>query len=292
MDFKSLELSDKSVIDSFLSQNPPKISELTFTNLFMWRLRYKPLWRIWNDNLILILQDHNGYFALPPIGLGDKSKALSFAVAQLSKFSTDVRIGRVDKEFVHEYVDTTKFKIMEDRDNSDYVYLAEDLIRLPGNRFHAKKNHINKFLKKHNFEYRRLENDIAQAFLELQEDWCELKDCLEDLDLAHEDRAIYEAITNYGHLGFKGGAIIIDSKVEAFALGELLNPETAVIHVEKANPEIPGLYAVINQKFCEAEWSNVKFINREQDLGIEGLRKAKLSYHPHHMVEKFTLLPK
>ena len=91
---------------------------------------------------------------------------------------------------------------------------------------------------------------MAESFLGLQEDWCELKDCVENPELLHEDRAIYEAISHYKELGFRGGAISIDSKVEAFALGEPLNPDTAVIHIEKANPDIPGLYAAINQLFC------------------------------------------
>ena len=129
-------------------------------------------------------------------------------------------------------------------------------------------------------------------FLGLQEDWCELRDCVEDPDLLHEDRAIYEAISHFKELGFRGGAISIDSKVEAFALGEPLNPDTAVIHIEKANPDIPGLYAAINQLFCAEEWSGVKYINREQDLGLENLRKAKESYYPDHMVEKYTLIHK
>ena len=133
---------------------------------------------------------------------------------------------------------------------------------------------------------------MAESFLGLQEDWCELRDCVENPDLLHEDRAIYEAISHYKELGFRGGAISIDSKVEAFALGELLNPDTAVIHIEKANPDIPGLYAAINQLFCAKEWSGVKYINREQDLGLENLRKAKESYYPDHMVEKYTLIHK
>ena len=90
-------------------------------------------------------------------------------------------------------------------------------------------------------------------------------------------------------LGFREGVILINEKVEAFDLEEQLNPQTAVIHVEKANPVFDGLYQLINQEFCIHEWKNVLYINREQDLGEEGLRKAKLSYHPHHLVNKYTV---
>lgn len=101
-----------------------------------------------------------------------------------------------------------------------------------------------------------------------------------------------EALTHFEELEYRGGAIEIDSRIEAFSLGEPLNTDTAVIHIEKANPEIPGLYAAMNQLFCQNAWSDMAYINREQDLGIEGLRKAKESYNPHHIAKKFTICPK
>ncbi len=193
---------------------------------------------------------------------------------------------------MEKHVESKLYKIVRDRDNSDYIYLAENLINLPGNKYHRKKNHVNRFSKNHEFEYQTLDENLAESFLGLQENWCELKKCVEDPALLQEDRAIYEALSNYKELGFRGGAISIESKVEAFALGEPLSGDTAVIHVEKANPEIPGLYAAINQLFCAREWSEMKYINREQDLGLDNLRKAKKSYYPDHLVEKYTLIPK
>lgn len=294
MDFRDLELGDRAVFGEFLSHDPPQTSELTFTNLFMWRLRYRPVWATGNDCLFILLQGDDGKrFGLPPVGPGRKEEALRVLFDELDKRSPDSsRLCRVAKDFVDRYVDRKAYRIVEDPENHDYVYLTEDLIKLPGNRYHRKKNHLNKFLKHFQFEYRSLDQIPTQAFLELQEDWCELKSCVENPGLFYEDRAIYEALTNSDSLGFQGGAILIDEKVEAFALGELLNSDTAVIHVEKANPEIQGLYVAINQQFCEHAWSNVKYVNREQDLGLEGLRKAKLSYYPDHQVEKFFIVRK
>jgi uncharacterized protein len=292
-DFKEIELADKKVFTNFFAEDPPQTSELTFTNLFMWRQRYQPLWSTWDDCLLIILRPVGEEpFGLPPTGTGNKAEALTRLLHELEELSSEPRISRVGKDFVDHYVDADRFEIMHDRDNSDYVYLSDNLINLSGNKFHRKKNHINKFKKTHDFEYRSLDRDLAKSFLELQETWCELRDCDENPALLHEDYAIYEALCHYQELGFKGGAISIDSKVEAFALGELLNPDTAVIHIEKANPDIPGLYAVINQLFCAEEWAGVKYINREQDLGLENLRKAKESYYPDHMVEKYTLIHK
>ena len=119
-----------------------------------------------------------------------------------------------------------------------------------------------------------------------------MKECVEDPDLHSEDYAIHGAMTHFEELDFKGGAVQIDSRIEAFSLGETLNDDTAVIHIEKANPDIPGLYAAINHLFCSNTFSGMMYINREQDLGMEGLRKAKESYYPHHMVSKYTIYPK
>ena len=123
----------------------------------------------------------------------------------------------------------------------------------------------------------------------METEWCNLRHCELFPSLAGEEKAIFEALQNTETLGFKGGVILINDKVEAFALGETLNPQTAVIHVEKANPAFEGLYQLINQEFCAHEWKNVLYINREQDLGEEGLKKAKLSYHPHHLINKYTV---
>lgn len=292
-EFKPLELKDKPVFDDFFHRDPPQTSELTFTNLFMWRLRYRPLWMVWQGCLLISLSPEEGVrFGLPPVGAGDKARGLDFLFDRLAESTSEPSVSRVGSDFAESHVDRKRFNVKPDIANSDYVYLAKDLIDLPGNKFHSKKNHVNKFVKTYQFEYRSLDSDVVHEFIDMQETWCRLRNCAENEDLVAEDRAVYEALKNYSDLGFQGGAIFVDSRVEAFAIGELLNPDTAVIHVEKANPEIQGLYAAINQLFCANEWADAKFINREQDLGVPGLRKAKLSYHPHHLVEKFILTRK
>jgi hypothetical protein len=133
---------------------------------------------------------------------------------------------------------------------------------------------------------------LVECFLDMQQEWCQLKDCKANPDLLREDYAVYQALTHFQELDYQGGAIIINGRVEAFALGEPLNENTAVIHIEKANQQVSGIYAAINQLFCLHAWSQMEYINREQDLGVEGLRKAKTSYHPHHLVNKYTLVAK
>lgn len=295
--FKPLELEDKHEIDPIIWSHGPKASELTFTNLFMWRKSNKPLWRVWNDNLLVILrpEDEDSY-GLVPMGNGNLSEALDVLMTVLGQICKEPgiapKICRAEESFVEKWMDKDKYSLEEDRDNSDYVYRSKDLIKLSGNKLHGKKNHLNKFTKNFEYEYKDLSPELIESFLELQEEWCELKDCATNPGLRKEDTAIYEALVNYKDLGFIGGAILIDSKVEAYTFGEPLNPNMAVIHVEKANPEIPGLYVAINNFFVSANWEDVEYVNREQDLGIKGIRKAKQSYNPDHMINKYTIRPK
>ena len=199
---------------------------------------------------------------------------------------------RIPESLLSELSDFSNLKAVVDRNNSDYVYRIDKLIHLRGNKYHTLKNHINRFNKKYTWEYLPLTPGLVDECLILQEEWCRSKNCLESHHLLNEDKAVIEALQKMNILNYKGGVIRIKEKVEAFTLGELMNPETLVIHIEKANPEFPGLYPVLQQQFLEQEWSHIPFVNREQDLGIEGLRKSKLSYHPEYMVNKYRLIPR
>lgn len=291
--FKPMEIGHREAFKRYLTEDPPQISELTFTNLFMWNHRYHPLWAERDGCLLIILHnDDMTPFGLQPVGKGDKQKALDAVTAELRNLSSRVRICRVSEDFIHRYLDHDNYTYKRDHDNSDYVYATRDLIELSGRKYHRKKNHLNNFLKSYEFEYLELTADSVGRFLDLQEEWCRVKDCTQTPALQSEDYAVRMALTYFEELDYKGAAISIDSKIEAFSLGEQLNADTAVIHAEKANPDIPGLYTAINQVVCSNAWSHLEFINREQDLGIEGLRKAKESYYPHHMVNKYTVFPR
>ena len=292
-DFKPIEIQDKPLLDEFLRKDPPQISELTFTNLFIWRHHYQPAWLEWEGCILIIFHLQKGsIYGLSPFGPGDKKSALDVLCKEIAKQTADVRICRAGEEFVTNHVDPGKYAVVSDRENSDYVYLAKDLINLSGNKYHRKKNHLNQFIKNYAFEYHPLNRELVRRVLGMQEAWCQIRECVVKPDLLAEDFAVHEALTYFEELGYQGGAILINSVVEVFALGEALYGDTAVIHIEKANPDILGLYAAINQLFCLNAWSEVTYINREQDMGVEGLRKAKESYYPHHMVDKYTLIPK
>jgi hypothetical protein len=289
--FREIRLEDRNFFHDFFTRFHPQISEYTFTNLFIWRNYYHLEWCLWDECLCVLARPEGSQpFFLPPLGEKNPRDCIKDLLLHFKSQGIKGTVQRVPEDLVEQHLkDCNHFETALDRDNCDYVYLADDLIKLEGNKFHGKRSHINKFKKNHSYRYETLTPDLVSKCLEMETEWCNLKHCEIFPSLAGEERAIYEGLKNMETLGFRGGVILINNKVEAFALGEQLNPQTAVIHVEKANPAFDGLYQLINQEFCTHEWKNVPYINREQDLGEEGLRKAKLSYHPHHLVNKYTV---
>ncbi len=291
-EFKPIELGDRVVIQSILDTYRPETSEWTFTNLFIWRSHYGFQWSTYGDSLVVRSKaaDQDSFF-LQPIGPSPRLEAVRRLLHWLREEEVpgDARIERADQRLISELQGAPDLLIQPTRDHFDYVYRTEDLIRLSGNKYHSKKNHINKFLRRYSFAYEALEEKHLEACSDLAETWCQWRRCEEDMNLLDEWEAVEQALKNFRALKLEGGVISIDGKVEAFALGEQLNLQTAVVHAEKANPEIPELYAAINQQCCEKTWPQATWVNREQDLGEPGLRKAKLSYNPHRLMEKFSI---
>lgn len=288
--FKPLELGDRAFIHDILQKYRPETSELSFTNLFIWREHYGLTWSVYQDCLLLVSSTKQETYAFPPVGNGPRLEAVRSLLRWLKeKGEKEPRIERVDKRLVDELAGTSDLSVEPTRDHFDYVYKTEDLVELAGRKYHAKRNHIAAFRKNYEFTYLPLTENEVPACLDMADRWCQTRGCDEDMNLNGEWKAVREALTNFTALNIRGGVIRLPGGIEAFALGELLNPATAVVHIEKANPDMRGLYAVINQQFCEQTWRDVPFINREQDLGLETLRQTKLSYYPDHMVEKFRI---
>lgn len=291
-EFRPLRLEDREVVHDFLWAYQPETSELTFTNLFIWQAHYGFAWSLDRDWLLVVsLTPEGGGWALPPLGPPGRAEICRRLLTWLAeeKDAPAPLIHRADRRLVEELPPSREFAAEPQRDHFDYVYRTADLINLAGNKYHSKRNYLHVFERSHQFSYEPLEERHLPACRELAAAWCSLKRCEEDLGLLGEWEAVAAALDHFQVLKLQGGVILVDGRVEAFSLGELLNRETAVIHVEKANPDLRGLYAVINQRFCQHTWAGVPCINREQDLGEPGLRQAKLSYHPHRLVEKFSL---
>jgi hypothetical protein len=291
-EFKALELQDKEIFREFFKEYKPEISELTFTNLFVWRTHYKFQWSIYKDWLVIVsLEGEFGTYAMEPVGPSQRMDVLRTVLEWMKEEKKEInpRIERADERTVSEIVGVQGFTVEPTRDHFDYVYLRDELVNLAGNKYRSKRNHINQLLRTYSYQYSDLAPDHIQDCIELQEKWCILRRCEDDMNLLGEWDAVKEILSSYESLDVQGGVVTIENKVMAFTIGQMLNDNTAVVHIEKADPEIPGLYPVINQQFCENNWKDVRFINREQDLGMPGLREAKLSYYPDHMVKKFRI---
>ena len=177
----------------------------------------------------------------------------------------------------------------DDRPNYDYIYRTQDLIDLKGRDYHGKKNHLNYFHKTFEYEYVTLISDMADEAMKFIADFNKRKEIpANEMELLKmEEEAMSDVFVNLEKVGYKAGAILIDGNIEAIAIGGRLGSKMITEHVEKANVNFRGLYQAINNEFCKHVASWAKCINREEDMGIPNLRKAKLSYRPVKLLEKY-----
>jgi len=288
-EFKKLTLEDREKVHPILSAYNPQTSELTFVNLYIWRRYYQFSWTFYRDWLFISAQRDENQFVFAPIGPEPRSEVTHTLLEWMrdEKGVNNPYIARADERLAVELEGNPNFIITPTPDHFDYVYLSENLGTLAGRKYSKKRNHINQFLKNYEYSYSALSEELVPGCLALAEVWCEQRLCEEDISLTHEFCGIRDALDNFKTLEIEGGAILIDDKIQAFALGEVLNDDTAVVHIEKANPEFHGIYPMMTREFSANRWLNsVKYINREQDVGEPGLRRAKKSYYPDHMVEK------
>ncbi len=275
-------------INKELKTEQPEISEHSIGFIYGYRESLKLSISRLNGNLVF-KGFYNGHDLLvSPIGKHKNAETFAACAKYIKDKFGSGRIGAIPKTTAMELAGAG-FKPVADRDDFDYIYSVKELIELTGEKFHAKKNLVNNFVKRYNYEYRALDTLLLPECLELHEKWCNLRDCRSKLSENVEDRMVLELLKNFSHWKLFGGAILIDGKVQAFTLLEELNRNTAVGHVEKANTEFKGIYQAINQFTAEKLLSKYEFVNREQDVGEPGLRKAKLSYNPVSFAEKYYI---
>lgn len=283
---REVTLEDRPLFDGLFADHPPEISAYTFTNIFAWRNALTTTISTLNGH-ILVLQDYGDYIAsLDPLGEGPIAPLVEEAFRRSSR---KLLFKRVSAATALE-LNSLPIVIEPDRDNWDYLYSAENLITLAGRKYDGKRNMIARAKAGTEYEYVKLDGRTAMECEDFAKNWCDERKCETIEGLRQERCAIYEMLSNFDSLGVVGGAIRVGGEIVAFSLGEALNPETLVIHVEKADSRIYGLYQLVNNEFCKAEATNFIYVNREQDLGIAGLRKAKESYQPVRMIETFRAL--
>lgn len=293
-DFRALAWEDRDLYRDWCRRFRVETSEITLTNLFVWR-RTEPVMLSKCDGFLIVLRlDRDGRPSLCiPLGEGDFSSTVEelFGVLGSMYPSESVMLRRVP-ESVAQTFSKIGYPIEEDRDNFDYVYRVEDLAELSGRKYDGKRNHARKCVENNPCEYEELNRNNLDDCFSLATEWCNVRQCDIHPPLAAEFRAIRETFERFEELGLLGGSIRIQGEIQAFAIAETINQDIAIVHFEKANPQIEGLYQVINQWFCQNALSGITWVNREQDLGVAGLRQAKMSYHPDHFVKKYNVHPK
>lgn len=308
LDFTPISLESRAEILPFLAKESYQISDITFGNLFIWKHAREISHTICGDSLIIqtCYAGQTPYFFFP-IGGDEPSKihALksieSHAISHgfpLHFASVESRnLALLQRTFPHLHVESTP-------DRFDYVYSVEELITLSGRKFHKKKNHLNNFLQTYHWEIEPITQANAKELAQVARIWLDSNPAKSD-DLELEYRGICAALESFELLGLQGIAVRAREKIAlgsnsidptmlessalpiiAFSFGEIINDEMAVIHIEKAAPNIIGAYQIINQQLLARCFSSLRYANREEDLGIPGLRQAKRGYNPVFMVEK------
>lgn len=287
--FKDIELQDKELITSYTLSSPRRNCDLSFSNLCSWRFLYNTKFATLDGFLLLKFWANGELVYMMPIGNGDLKKALDALVEDARQEGAPFCLLGICEGMCSELEAFMpgKFLFTADRDYADYLYLRTDLATLSGKKFQSKRNHINKFKKTYNYEYTPITSNRIQECLDLEAEWCKVNNCDQQEGTGNERRALIYALHHFDELGLTGGILHVDGKIAAFTFGMPINQDTFGIHVEKADTSIDGAYAMINYEFANHVPEQYVYLNREEDLGIEGLRKAKLSYQPAVILEKY-----
>lgn len=298
-----ISIDNRGILEEYLNGYDYKTSGLSFSAQYMWRDINQFSWDIIGDYMCISGVSHleleDGIelpFLFPPLtrtGEYDREslretifrskEAFEKAGYPFSLRLVPVHIAEIIKEACPE------IRFIDDRPNYDYIYLTQDLIDLKGRSYHGKKNHLNYFKKTYEYEYVELTSEMADEAMQFIADFNRRKEVpAHEMELLKmEEQAMEDVFRNIEAVGYSAGAILIDGKIEAVAIGGKLGKNTITEHVEKANTNFRGLYQAINNEFCKNVASKAKYINREEDMGIANLRKAKLSYNPVKLLEKY-----
>ena len=288
-DFRLVTLEDKELFDIHYKKYPPVHSDNNFTTLISWIEYSKYKFAFIEGNIILMSNINNQFQIRPPSG--ERNKELFEQVLNLAKNQkSEFPIGVIDMETKSWLIDQyPKLEFISKRDYFDYVYLSSDLAELPGSAYSKIRNRVNKFKRNYTYEVGEITKDNMDEVQEFLNRWCLWKDCESDPLLENERKAILYSMSHYFDLNLSGIYIRIENAIEAIAVFEKMSEDTAVVHYEKGSPDYDGIYKVVNQETAKILQKDFIFINRESDMGIPGLRKAKMSYRPHHMIEIFNI---
>ena len=290
LEFKRITLEDKALYQRYLLDGQERGCEYSFYNLYLWGRQNAT---ILHDHMIIFSQFNQKSVYPYPVGTGDKKAALDAIIADARERGISCRITSLDCEAKQtlENLYPGMFRFHCDQGSHDYVYDINDLADLPGRKYQKKRNHCNRFKTDNpNYTVEPLNEANLPQVKEMIDNWYQEKLAENpDADYLMEQTALYKALRHFHESDMEGLVLFIEGEVIAVTLGSRLTPNTIDVQFEKAKGEINGAYAIINQEFARYirdKYPEIEFLNREEDMGIEGLRIAKQRYFPHHMVVK------
>lgn len=294
LNFREFTASDRTLVQSYTMSKQFRNCDLAFANMFVWRFLYNTQIAEHDGFLFVKYWFHDKPFYMFPLGTGDLRSAIETAIrhseADNQRFCMQGLSPKMKAEIERLMPDT--FCFVTNRDYADYLYLRDDLTSLTGKKYQPKRNHINQFKRNYpDYRFVPITKELIPQCMALESEWKSRNEDEKDkayIALESERLAIKRAFENYEELNLTGGALIVDGKVIAFTYGSPINTVAFDVAVEKADADYTGAYAMINNEFAGTIPEQYTFINREEDLGIEGLRKAKLSYHPTEILDKYT----
>jgi len=285
LSFEPISLDRQKDYLDLLARCPQVASDYSFLNIWAWAEDYGLRWA-WDGKLAWIKQTRPQEALWAPVGPWGAVDWESHLPSVQSGGGAFIRVPEQLAEIWQSRFGE-RVVVAPERGHWDYLYAVSDLVDLPGNRFHNKKNLLNQFLKGYEFSYVDFRPKLIEQAMAMQEDWCTWRDCETSDLLAAENSAILRVLDHWDAFDrILGGALFVDNIIVAYTLAEPLSAESLVIHFEKGCPAYKGAYQAINQIFLARSASAFKFVNREQDLDSEGLRKAKLSYNPVDFLRK------
>ena len=288
--FKKLTIQDKEIYDKTAKNIAINGCERSFANLFLWG---EVEFALLENHLVFMAKFSKTIYPFP-LGEGDKKPVLDAIILDAKKRGIPLEISSVyqsEKEILQNlYCDS--FEFVYDRDWSDYVYDIEDLSSLAGKKYHKKRNHLTNFKKAHpNYRVEPISKDNLSTVKQMVEKWyVERQKQAPELNFDYEKKVFAKSMDNFDQLGLEGLILFNGQEVLGVTFASRLSSDTIDVHFEKADATVNGAYVAINNEFAKyikSKYPEIKFLNREDDMGLEGLRKAKESYYPHHLVDKY-----
>jgi uncharacterized protein len=280
---RGILLEDKELLDRLFHELQPRVSELTFANLFLFRKVHDYRLTSVGSAVVALGRGYDGsaYF-LPPFSGEPVAAAMELIDSGLTLYGAD-------DSNVERFRQMQGVEVVEDRDNFDYLHIKEEMALLNGKEYHKKKNRVNYFTVRHRYAVEFLEERHLEGALALLEEWLRVKKSAGPGSAQGEVEGAAEALRLHKELGLSGIVVVVEGAVKGFALGECLNSSTAVCHFEKADLFMEGLYQLLDREFSRLLFTGCRYLNREQDLGEPSLRQAKLSYRPLELVKKYRV---